>query len=156
MAREQEYGKVELEKQRQKLSRVIKKEAVMGIESGGYGKQEKLHKKPTGDFFDVEDSTGVYRVYKPDLGINPVQVYCDCSDFIYTFDYANAGGGALLGGWEKSRYKTNGNPKQIRYKSKALRSLSKRKNLNPNRHIGVCKHIVHLVKVLRQMGFING
>lgn len=110
-----------------------------------------------GDFFEgatvFKASTGSgYVVVKNEISEDaPIQVWCSCSDYYWTFQYYNIQtpvkdiNGKSLG--SVNLYGSKDYPKSYNYRSEAGKK-SKRPMRNPGRHPGMCKHLMLLLAML--------
>jgi hypothetical protein len=95
---------------------------------------------------------GKYMVVKNKISEDaPIQVWCSCSDYYWTFQYYNiqtpvkTKTGKLLGCL--NLYATKDYPKVYNHRSEAGKK-SKRPLRNPGRHPGMCKHLMLLLAML--------
>ena len=117
---------------------------------------KKAEENP-GAFFDdatiFKASTGGgYVVVKNEISEDaPVQVWCSCSDYYWTFQYYNIQtpvldiDGKSLG--SLNLYASSSYPQSYNYRSEAGKK-SKRPLRNPGRHPGMCKHLMLLLAML--------
>ena len=113
--------------------------------------------KNPGSFFDnatifKASKGGGYVVVKNEISEDaPIQVWCSCSDYYWTFQYYNMQApvtdidGKSLG--SVNLYASSSYPKTYNYRSEAGKK-SKAPLRNPGRHPGMCKHLMLLLAML--------
>lgn len=110
---------------------------------GSFFKNATIFKASTG---------GGYVVVKNEISEDaPIQVWCSCSDYYWTFQYYNMQtpvlgiDGKSLG--SLNLYASSSYPKSYSYRSEAGKK-SRRPLRNPGRHPGMCKHLMLLLAML--------
>lgn len=91
-------------------------------------------------FYDVTDPTKDL----PSLSKNPCRVYCGCKSFYFYFSWEDMQNEALYGRHPKP-YERKTHPGDPNYKPP----------VNPAEIPGVCKHLILLMRSLRDSGFVT-